>query len=375
MNCGDRSIIKPITRIAELAKHPSGMYRAYLGEDYDGIGQYVLVTLSRATTAGGYKGRVASGDFGGGRTFPQGTPVLIRSYRGGVEVFLGNKPRGCIITWPDEHTGGWGEVVGVPTHPDFPNWMETQGCQPGDDWYSAPVDSVVFSTSNGVATIDTTITGIVQNDPKIWYTIGDPIQEVGVGDDALELKIGLNVEKPNPASQFLQIDFYINSDDRQAPIGTVGDNYFITFEIDSGQNQVNLRNGFFANIMDYNGLGGGFGAFQEYKAPVGDFSLINTDIWILWRLERNTTDGNVDMYGKVWRDDVDEPEEFQSYWKGIIDGYPSGSNPNFDWRGAQNLIIYPFWSNAKFHLRQIEDITRKLCATGDDREFEDCNGL
>lgn len=71
------------------------MYRAYLGEDYDGIGQYVLVSLSRASMGSGYKARVASGDFGGRRTFPTGTPVLVRSDRGTVEVFLGNIPNPC----------------------------------------------------------------------------------------------------------------------------------------------------------------------------------------------------------------------------------------------------------------------------------------
>lgn len=71
---------------------PPTLTRAYLAEEYDGIGQYVLVTLSKSSTSSAYKTRVAAGDFGGSRTFPAGTPVVIFSYRGQLEVFLGNNP-------------------------------------------------------------------------------------------------------------------------------------------------------------------------------------------------------------------------------------------------------------------------------------------
>jgi len=71
------------------------MFRAFLAEDYDGIGQYVTITLSQGAVTSGLKGRIASGDFGGSRVFPVGTPVVAFSYRGQVEVFLGNIPKGC----------------------------------------------------------------------------------------------------------------------------------------------------------------------------------------------------------------------------------------------------------------------------------------
>lgn len=111
-----RQLVRPARRIQELAQHPSGMYRAYLGEDYDGMGQYVLVALSRSAMGSGYKARIASGDFGGRRTFPAGTPVVVRSDRGTLEVFLGNKPN-CGITdtfnrdiaaTPTSTTNSWG---------------------------------------------------------------------------------------------------------------------------------------------------------------------------------------------------------------------------------------------------------------------------
>lgn len=70
-----------------------GMYKAKLAEDYDGIGQYVLVSLSGTSTGAAYKARVAAGDFGGSRVFPIGTPVVVHSFRGLLEVFLGNQPK------------------------------------------------------------------------------------------------------------------------------------------------------------------------------------------------------------------------------------------------------------------------------------------
>lgn len=73
----------------------SRVHRGFLAEDYDGVGQYVLVSLSKASTAVAKLARVASGDFGGGRTFPSGTPVTVFSNHGRLEVGLGNRPRRC----------------------------------------------------------------------------------------------------------------------------------------------------------------------------------------------------------------------------------------------------------------------------------------
>ena len=81
----------------ELINFRQGMYRAKLAEAYDGIGQYVLVSLSGTSTGAAYKARVAAGDFGGSRAFPAGTPVVVHSYHGAMEVFLGNIPQLCIL--------------------------------------------------------------------------------------------------------------------------------------------------------------------------------------------------------------------------------------------------------------------------------------
>lgn len=91
-----RQLIRPRQKLKELGVvNQQGIFRAKLAEDYDGIGQYVMVALAGSAVGAAYKARVASGDFGGSRTFPAGTPVTVLSYRGTMEVLLGNIPDGC----------------------------------------------------------------------------------------------------------------------------------------------------------------------------------------------------------------------------------------------------------------------------------------
>ena len=71
-----------------------GIYRGRLAEEYDGIGQYVLVSLSMSSVSSAYKARVSAGDFGTGQRFPVGTPVSLSIYRGHIEILsLGTKVR------------------------------------------------------------------------------------------------------------------------------------------------------------------------------------------------------------------------------------------------------------------------------------------
>jgi hypothetical protein len=68
------------------------VYRAFLAEEYDGIGQYVHITLSRNAVTVGVRARVGSGDFGTGQKIPEGTLVTVASYRGHLEILsLGAK--------------------------------------------------------------------------------------------------------------------------------------------------------------------------------------------------------------------------------------------------------------------------------------------
>lgn len=79
---------RPSEEIRKLSRreNPPRVNRGRLAEDYDGIGQYVLVALALVSPSVAFKARVASGDFGTGQTIPSGTPVTIISYRGHIEI-------------------------------------------------------------------------------------------------------------------------------------------------------------------------------------------------------------------------------------------------------------------------------------------------
>lgn len=84
-----RELILP-SRLEKTAKLPYRIMRGKLAEKYDGIGQYVLVNIAGSSTSGAVRARVATGDFGGGRVIPRGTPVTLTTKHGFLEVFLGN---------------------------------------------------------------------------------------------------------------------------------------------------------------------------------------------------------------------------------------------------------------------------------------------
>lgn len=62
------------------------VFRAFLAEDYDGIGQYILVALAGSSVASAYKARIAVADFGTGQVIPRGTPVSVFCNRGQIEI-------------------------------------------------------------------------------------------------------------------------------------------------------------------------------------------------------------------------------------------------------------------------------------------------
>ena len=88
------SLVQPKRLVNELQREaaPRTVYKAFLAEEYDGIGQYVLITLALSSTSAAYKARVASGDFGNSQRMPIGTPVSVFSYRGTIEIIsMGSK--------------------------------------------------------------------------------------------------------------------------------------------------------------------------------------------------------------------------------------------------------------------------------------------
>lgn len=80
--------IRPRRKVEEISNEVNSerVHFGFLAEDYDGIGQYVLTTLSNSSTAAAYKARVASGDFGTEQVIPAGTPVTVLSVRGRLEI-------------------------------------------------------------------------------------------------------------------------------------------------------------------------------------------------------------------------------------------------------------------------------------------------
>lgn len=82
-------------RVKELSKEANRqrVHRGYLAEDYDGIGQYIMVILARSSTSGALRARVASADFGTGKLIPRGSPVSVFIAHGKIEIMsMGYKP-------------------------------------------------------------------------------------------------------------------------------------------------------------------------------------------------------------------------------------------------------------------------------------------
>lgn len=85
---------RPVAAVRELGRtaNRTRINRAFLAEDYDGIGQYVKVTLSQNAVTNAFRARISSGDFGTGQIIPVGTPVAIFANHGQLEVLsLGAK--------------------------------------------------------------------------------------------------------------------------------------------------------------------------------------------------------------------------------------------------------------------------------------------
>lgn len=82
--------MRQLDRLREAArkttKRPSKVFRGRLAEDYDGIGQYVMVSLGHASVGSALKARIASGDFGTDQVIPAGTPVSMFIDRGQIEI-------------------------------------------------------------------------------------------------------------------------------------------------------------------------------------------------------------------------------------------------------------------------------------------------
>ena len=145
----------PRRQVGNIAKQAvkKGIYHGRLAEPYDGIGQYVLVSLSMGSVSSAYKARIAAGDFGTGTKFPVGTPVSISVHRGRVEILsLGNKrgaamfavtPRSFVI----ESDASWKTIKAVRGAALPDGWNEVGF---DDSGWSAPFTNV---GSHGLSTV------------------------------------------------------------------------------------------------------------------------------------------------------------------------------------------------------------------------------
>lgn len=80
--------LQPRRAVSEVSRdvNRTRIHRAFLAEEYDGIGQYVKLTLSRNAVTSAFRARICSGDFGTGQKIPAGTPVAVFSNRGQLEI-------------------------------------------------------------------------------------------------------------------------------------------------------------------------------------------------------------------------------------------------------------------------------------------------
>jgi hypothetical protein len=87
-----RTVVRARRLIDESQPVSRRVFNGTLAEDYDGIGQYVLVALSGASVGAAYRARIAAGDFKTGQIIPRGTPVTVFSERSQLEILsLGAK--------------------------------------------------------------------------------------------------------------------------------------------------------------------------------------------------------------------------------------------------------------------------------------------
>lgn len=230
--------------LRDLVKIPQRIHMGRLAEDYDGIGQYVMVSLSQSSVSAAYKARVAAGDFGGGRLFPKGTKVPVISIRGQLEVLLGNIVHREIIPLPpgvadfangrfDSNFGvhslaSWGSIEDL-----YPNRVLFIFIHPGPD---TDPDSISIACSGGKTAVSIPGSTVVHGSwgQKAFYVI-DPTNSMTF------------VRSPNAG--YCSFALYQNVD-QVDPVLTL-----LTSEGSSDTADLPAFNGF-NSLFAYNGAGG-----------------------------------------------------------------------------------------------------------------------
>lgn len=258
--------------IREALKRPSRIFTGYLAEEYDGIGQYVKVTLARSSTSVAMKSRVAAGDFGGGRKFPAGTRVPVISIRGALEVLLGNHPCVTIETFTrttDANTWGTSEILGLP-------------------WYG-PSD-YGDSSSLPIAVYVTGSEGHTNGFQFIWLPIG------GLVTSPLEVLMKVRHDTSNGGGRMDHYFEYAPDPDPSSEAGHINIEH-VNLEVH--------HFGFPSLIV----MADGQSLTHEWESEIGDLTG-GAPFWIRWRL---TTTG---VHARIWFDGDPEP----SFWQTEITG-------------------------------------------------------
>lgn len=319
---------------------PQRVARARLAEEYDGIGQYVLVSLSQNSVSSAFKARVAAGDFGGGRKFPVGTPVTVFSHRGQLEVLLGNRPKyGCLEDFKVPYTNGWGNS----TFPTLDGWRFING-EPGDDWYKGG-DPEYFYVENGYGVIDQTV--YYNWDANIWmFPKGDPTTFKIPAEYLVRFKAEVNAS----AGTGTQIDFYLGDVEKVGTIGSLGNTVFFT-----------LYRSFLSNetVFYVDSFGSWLWTGSIYQEATLDDSYWDTWLLVRFRFEEYM------IYGKIWKDGDPEPEDWMAY-----EGFEGGIYSGDAWKGLRLMLIYPYFANSyppyankasRYLFDYIKDINGSIC--------------
>lgn len=337
--------------VKELGAQPSNLHRGRLAEDYDGIGQYVLVALAGAAVGSGYKARIAAGDFGGGRTFPAGTPVTVFSNRGQLEVFLGNKPGGCIENFAVDATSSGQDLTESPEHGQF-LWPS----QFGPPWYAPNYSKTEFNTiyvEDGQLVMDVKFRDETSEAERLIYVQSDTVLEYPT-EFLLLLR---HDQSPYPpvlgGRPFLSFFATYKGD---APINNYGwtCDFYYRISGSPGWTLEAYANGFNTSsgqiFAEYN-AGTGFDTREPFYIRVRITSPENPD---------SEDGGKSGIKAKVWSTTEAEPDSYQAY--SLYTNYTLCSNFKID-----EIVFYSEdLGNASFGKTYIDfiQIVEGGCITG-----------
>jgi hypothetical protein len=161
------------------------VFRAYLAEEYDGIGQFVAVSLTRSGITSAFRAKISLGDVGNDVQYPVGTPVLVFSDHGLLEIlsFGGPDPvstrRACPLTHIVSVTG-WG--TNPPNNPNniidgsLSTYSDCTPATPGDPVWL--IDLGYVQQVQSLRLLSTQYFLVDSTDSKVTFAVGKTIDEV-----------------------------------------------------------------------------------------------------------------------------------------------------------------------------------------------------